>query len=111
MGLLNKAKHTSARFTPPTLSMAGARAPTLPSGDEARKRNAAARRALGLISPEWAKRLRRKGIAVGNATPLRLNRRPGRPYDGPISESPPIRPMVVVDVGARGLTPSQFRAR
>jgi hypothetical protein len=85
--------------------------PNLKLAVEARKRKAAERRALGLISPEWAKRLRRKGIAVGNAIPVPPESAPGAANDRPALESSPIRPMVVVDGDARGLTLSQFRAR
>jgi len=88
--------------------------PNLKLAREERQRKAAERRALGLVSPEWAKRLRRKGIAVGEAAPASPESTPGAAAANTAAmlvESPPIRPMVVVDVGARGLTLSQFRSR
>ncbi len=85
--------------------------PNLKLAVEARKRKAAERRALGLISPEWAKRLRRKGIVVGEAVPAPPESAPRTANDRPVLESPPMRPMVVVDVGARGLKLAQLRAR
>jgi len=59
-------------------------------------------------------RLRRKGIAVGNAIPAAPESTSGAAAanNGTARvEAPAIRLTRVVDVGARGLTLSQFRAR
>jgi hypothetical protein len=76
-----------------------------------RKRKAAERRALGLVSPDYAKRLRRKGIPVGDAATARPEPAPKPASDSAALVEQPRRPRIVVDVSARGLTLAQVRAR
>jgi hypothetical protein len=93
--------------------------PNLKLAVEARKRRCAERRALGLIGATWAKRLRRKGIFVGDVATTQLEPMPQAAIDpsntveAPLSVEPSTlqRPMIVIDAGARGLTLAQLRRR
>jgi hypothetical protein len=77
--------------------------PNLKRAVEVRKRKAQERRRLGLISPDWARRLRRQGIMVVScdepSSAVAVTRDQPRPFLGP---------RVLVDTSNRGLTLGQI---